>query len=141
MGRHSELFEHTADVGIRAVADSRAEVYEALAECLADQVCPRSSVEVREARALDVAAEDDEALAVDFLGGLLRLAQVDRFLAHAVRVEMRAEAPPALRARVEGEPYDPHRHELGPEIKAVTYHLLRVAREGDRWTAQVVLDL
>lgn len=37
--------------------------------------------------------------------------------------------------------FDPARHRLKTEIKAVTWHGLRVAREGDAWTARVIFDV
>ena len=39
------------------------------------------------------------------------------------------------------EPYDPERHPLRTELKAVTYHQLEVARDGDEWTGRVIFDV
>ena len=40
-----------------------------------------------------------------------------------------------------GEAYDPARHELGYDIKAVTYHDLKIDRAGDRLSAEIVFDV
>jgi SHS2 domain-containing protein len=138
MGKDWRTFEHPADLGLEARADSLAELFEALAEGLARQVCPRG---VRSQDTLPVRAEADdlESLAVEFLGEVLRLFHLRRFLVAGVRVE-RIEAT-SLSASAGGEAYDPARHELGPEIKAVTYHHLKVAHEPDGWVATVLLDL
>ena len=139
MSRRCETFEHTADIGLRAWADTLAELYQALAECLAEQVCPRESVQPREERRLAVSAEDREALAVDFLSRLVAVMQGELLLVRDVEVCMAGAA--GLEATLRGERYDPARHELGEEIKAVTYHLLQVRQEGDGWTGRVVLDV
>lgn len=39
------------------------------------------------------------------------------------------------------EPVDPKRHELDMEIKAITYHGLKVERDGDGWLAEVIVDI
>jgi SHS2 domain-containing protein len=49
--------------------------------------------------------------------------------------------PWSVRATATGEPRDPARHPPKVIVKAVTYHQLRVAREGDRWVAEVYLDI
>ena len=115
------------------------ELYEALAEGLAEQVCPRGQVRPAQQRRLAVQSDDAESMAVDFLGQLLGLMQTQRFFVHEVRV--RSASPVRVEATVLGEPYDPARHTVGQEVKAVTYHMLQVRQDGDAWTGQVLLDL
>ena len=139
MAKHFETFEHTADIGLAAKADSLGELFEALAEGLAEMICPRGQVEPLQTRGLTVEAEDIEALAVDALTDVMNMIQTDRFAVSAVRVK-RAE-PTALEAELLGEPYDPARHVIDREVKAVTYHQLRIARDGEMWTGRVILDI
>jgi len=139
MARHCETFEHTADVGLAARADTLAELMAALAEGLTDVICERSGVRPVERRTVRVKAEDVEALAVDFLSEVLLAFDADHFLAAEISVSDAAET--SLAAELTGETYDRARHELLNEVKAVTYHMLKVAREGDEWAATVVLDL
>ena len=137
--KHYENFEHTADIGIAAWGDSAGELYEALAEGLAEFVCPRPTVAVTSEHELAVSAEDAEALAVDFLSAVLNVIQADRFMVARVRVVDADEH--RVTATLLGEPYDPTRHEIHTEVKAVTYHLLSVKQEAGRWNGRVVLDL
>jgi SHS2 domain-containing protein len=138
MARQCRTFEHPSDLGLEATADSLAELFQALGEEVARQMCP-AGVAAAETRPLAAEAEDVELLLVEYLRQLLGLFNVERFLAAGVRVQAVDER--SVRAEVSGEPVDPARHELGAEIKAVTYHQLEVAREGGRWTARVILDL
>jgi len=131
-------FEHPSDLGLAATADGLGELFEALGEGLARQICPEG-VTAAQTRQIEVQAEDVEFLLVEYLSELLGLFHLERFLVAAVRVE--ADDEGRIRAEVAGEPFDPARHELGPEIKAVTYHKLKVARDAGRWAARVVLDL
>jgi SHS2 domain-containing protein len=46
-----------------------------------------------------------------------------------------------LHAQAWGERVDSERHHPAVEIKGATYTALRVAREGDEWVAQTVVDV
>lgn len=139
MAKQCMTFDHTADVGLEARADTQAELFEALAEGLTDVVCDRSPVASKETRNLIMKAEDTEALAVDFLSGVLAEIQSDMFMVADVHVESITET--SLVADLTGEEYDPDRHEIFTEVKAVTYHELKIENDGDSWVGRVVLDL
>jgi SHS2 domain-containing protein len=139
MAKHCETFDHTADVGLDARADTLAELFEALSEGLADVVCPRGPVAEADKRTIHVEAEDVEALAVDFLCEVLAAIQEDRFALASVSVGEISDA--AVTAELAGEPYDETRHEIATEVKAVTYHQLKIAPEVDHWIGRIILDL
>jgi SHS2 domain-containing protein len=140
MAKSYEMIDHTADAGLEARADTLAELLEALAEGMADVICPPSSVAPRARRTVAVVAEDLEAAAVDFLSAVLKVIQVEHFM--VAKVTVREATSNALSAEVAGEPYDPAKHELAREIKAVTYHQLKIARvEDGRWFGRVIFDL
>ncbi len=130
-------------MGLSAWADSPAELLAAMAGGLADVMCDRSQVRSAEARTVRVESPDIEALAVDFLSQLVYIFAVDHFMPAEATVTIRAgsEGELALTAELHGETYDPTRHEIRTEVKAVTYHQLKVADEGGRWVGRVILDL
>jgi SHS2 domain-containing protein len=141
MSRECVTFDHTADVGLAASADSLAELYEALALGLARFICA-SPVAALERRTIAVAAGDLEALAVDFLWEVMQLVQARRFVVAEVSVGELDAGAPRIAAVLAGEPLDGARHELAAEVKAITWHQLRVGRAEDgRWRARVILDL
>ena len=57
------------------------------------------------------------------------------------RCTIREVAPRRLTALLLGEPYDPARHRIRMEIKAVTYHQASVSRTEAGWMARVVFDV
>jgi len=144
MARHCETFEHTADVGLSAWGDSLGELLAALAEGLTDVICDRRAVGSGQVRSIHVEAEDVESAAVDFLSQVLYAFDADGFLAREATIEAvvaAADARTNIRAELAGEPYDPDRHEIKTEVKAVTYHQLKIAPQGRRWQGRVILDL
>jgi SHS2 domain-containing protein len=139
MVKHCETFDHTADVGLACRGETLGELFEAMAEGVADLICPRDQVARTETRNIRINAEDLEALAVDFLAQVAVTIQTDRFVVASVAVRRISETEVA--AEIAGERLDPGRHEFHTEVKAVTYHLLHVAREGDGWVGRVILDI
>jgi len=139
MSKSCRTFEHTADVGLEARADTLGELFEALAEGLLDVICVREQVRPLEMRSAVVRAEDLEALAVDFLNDVRGLLETGRFLPAEVRVREIDDS--IVVADYLGEPFDMARHELRTEVKAVTYHELRIAPEGEGWIGRVILDV
>lgn len=129
-----ELLDHTGDLGIvvRApslealFAESARAVFEILAEARDPRPSGREEFEVR-------AADLPESLR-DFLAELLYRFSVERKMYVSFH-------PGSGTVAAEWEPYDPARHPLRTEIKAVTYHQLDVTRETHGWRARVIFDL
>ena len=139
MAKKHWTFDHTADIGIAAEADTQAELFESLAESLAEQICPTSQVRPSIQRAVTVQAEDIEALAVDFLSDVMNILQTDLFVVSSIQVA--SADSNSLSALLLGEPYDPARHEFAQEVKAVTYHQLAITEQAGKWSGQVILDI
>jgi len=139
MTKHCETFDHTADVGLAARADSLGELLEALAEGLADVICPRRQAAARETVEIDVASEDVEALAVDFLWEVMDAIQACRKAVAAVCVSDVSETH--VRATLGCEPLDADKHQIEAEVKAVTYHELEITCRDGQWHGRVILDL
>ena len=139
MVRDFRTFEHTADIGLEGHADSLGQLFEAMGEGLVDVISPHGSAEKRKKLEIRVQADDVESLMVDFLSEVLRLFTLDKFIVADIKVGQINET--SVVAEVAGEPYDPERHGPAEEIKAVTYHRLKVAQEGDEWIASVILDV
>jgi SHS2 domain-containing protein len=142
--------EHTADVGIEVEAPSREALFAEAAVALCDTLTASGAVRPALERELAVEAADDELLLVDFLNEVLFLFETEGLVFGGCSVELRGgaggevEGPGnavALRAVLRGERYDRDRHPLRSVVKAVTYHGLRVWRDGQRWRAQVLFDL
>src|SRR5262245_51034402 len=119
-----ELFEHTADLGLRA---SGATLEELLAEAarglLAMLVANPQAVRPVRTRTIEVAAEQPEYLLFDWLSELLYAFETDKLLLGEFELTLNGEQ---LRATCRGEPMDPARHHMDHEVKAITYHRLRV---------------
>ena len=134
-----ETFEHTADIGIRARAGDLNGLFADAARGLFSVIVsnPESIRPVQDFH-FGVQGERRDDLLLDWLDELLYAFATQRavFCDFVVRVE-----PGGLSATARGEPIDPERHHLDVEVKAITYHGLKVQPEGDGWLAEVIVDV
>ena len=73
------------------------------------------------------------------LGEILYVNRVRDLLFHDLEIEMTGKY--GVKAKLSGEKFDPARHELELDIKAATYHNLKIQRVNDRFIAEVVFDI
>lgn len=134
-----EVFEHTADVGLRVRADSlEALLVDAARGLFSLIVTNLDQVKAVQEKTIRIDASEPEYLLFDWLNELLYTFDVDQLLfsEFAVRVDARG-----LTATCRGEPVQPDRHEMDHEVKAITYHELKVQRDGDGWMAELIVDI
>ncbi len=134
-----EYLEHTADLGFRAYGATVEELFVNAAKALFGVMVSLDTVEEELDRALEVEADDIEALMVNWLGELLYLFDTQGLLPRRFHIENLTDC--RLTATMTGEIMDPLRHEIKTGIKAVTYHQLFVRRRNGLWETQVFLDL
>jgi SHS2 domain-containing protein len=134
-----ELFEHTADLGLRATAPDLDTLFAEAATCLFSAIMEDlSAVRPATAVAVEVAGTDREYLLFDWLKDLLYRFDAEHMVFGRFEVRVRDDG---LTGTAWGEPFDPARHLLGHEVKAITYHELKVERTGDGWLAEVIVDI
>jgi SHS2 domain-containing protein len=96
------------------------------------------SVRCVEQRTYEIQGDADDYLLFDWLNELLYTYDTQRLLLAQFDVQLDKDR---LRAVCRGEPADRTRHDLDHEIKAITYHGLRVERDETGWLAEVIVDI
>ena len=77
-------------------------------------------------------------LLFDWLNELLYTFDVERLLLKDFRVRVHEAG---LSALCRGEKLDRRRHVMDHEVKAITYHGLKVERASQGWLAEVIVDI
>ena len=134
-----ELFEHTADLGLRVRAPDLPTLFREAAEGLFAMIAEgRSSGRpVREFR-FELRAGRLDDLLFDWLNELLYTFDTRRVLLDSFDVDVRGTT---LSATALSRPFDEANDPLLHEVKAVTYHALRVEQTSTGWVAEVILDI
>src|SRR5262249_54827277 len=134
-----ETFEHTADLGLRIrAADLNTLFAEAAHALFAAIVDDPATVQPLQCLEIRLSADDREYLLFDWLKELLYHFDAEHLLLG--RFEVRV-SDTSLTGTAWGEPLDPARHVLSHEVKAITYHGLRVEPTADGWLAEVIVDI
>jgi len=140
MDQGYQAFQHTGDLGLEVWAANREGLFETASRALVDLLIEPERVEKKETHRWVVHGETDEGLMVrqleeilfqmDAKGLVFSSFHVQFFDAHSLHCEAR------------GEPLDRARHGFKTEIKAVTYHGLKLWREEKgRYRARVIFDV
>lgn len=134
-----ETFEHTADLGLRIRAADPDTLFVEAAQALFATVVEDLAT-VRPTQRIDVklSGDDREFLLFDWLRALLYHLDAEHLLFGKFEVHVRSDG---LTGIAWGEPLDRSRHNLEHEVKAITYHGLRVAKIGAEWEAEVIIDI
>ncbi len=134
-----EHFEHTADLGLRVQAEDLNSLFQQAGVCLfaamldnISDVLPARSVQFE----VPGTARDD--LLFDWLRALLQYADQERLVFGHFDVLVQETG---LKAVAWGEPLDRARHHLSREVKAITYHELKVEQHNNGWLAEVIIDI
>ena len=134
-----ELFEHTADLGLRVRAASREELFADAARGLFSMIVANlEDVRLVNEVHLQVEGRELDLLLFDWLSELLYTFESQRLVLASFEVRL---TDTGLQAIGRGEPMDPARHQLEHEVKAITYHALCARRDGPGWMAELIVDI
>jgi SHS2 domain-containing protein len=135
-----EFFEHTADIGVTVHGSTLAELFRHAAAALYEALGAFELAGPRTERGLVLQADSAEDLLHDWLAELL----YDLETRHALydQIGPAEVTPTSLSATLRGGTIDFARSRTNEEIKAVTYHQLRVEQmPGGEWRATVIFDV
>ncbi|MBM4287828.1 MAG: archease [Deltaproteobacteria bacterium] len=130
---------HTADVGFKLWGETVADIFIQGAQSLYSLMTDRRRLRARQVQEVAVEAPDQEALLVEWLNYLLYLYDTQGFLARQIEIE--EISPTRLHARLQGDTFDPRRHEVKTGVKAATYHQLAIRPTPEGWEGHVIFDL
>ncbi|HEV3256461.1 MAG TPA: archease [Gemmataceae bacterium] len=134
-----ETFEHTADLGLRVRAPDLDTLFAEGAQALFSVIVEDlGTVEPRQQLEVKLAGDDRPYLLFDWLNELLFRFDTEHLLFSRFEVHVHDGG---LNGTAWGEPLDRARHALDHEVKAITYHGLRVEETADGWLAEVIVDI
>ena len=125
---------HTADWELEVWAPDLPGLFEQAARGMYYLMGTRLQPAPRQFRTLELAAMDGESLLVRFLEELLYIQSVNRLAFDSFQIGISSWN---LRARLEGAPLEL----LGKEIKAVTYHQLKIRSNQEQLKVRIVFDV
>ncbi len=136
--------DHTADVQARCWGRTLEEAYNQTAYSLMATITPDlKKISPKVEKNIKIEAEDKEALLFDFLSELLYIFDVDELVFNTIKVQIIKESEDlfVLNALLRGEKFDVTKHEIGIEVKAITYSFMEIAESKNKVEISIVFDI
>lgn len=136
--------DHTADVQARCWGTSLEEAFNQTAYSLMATITPKlKKISPKVEKNIKIEAEDKEALLFDFLSELLYIFDVEELVFNKIKVQIIKESEDlyVLNALLRGEKFDVTKHEIGVEVKAITYSFMEITESKNKVEISIVFDI
>jgi len=130
----------TADVAYEAYGRDLNELFSNAALAMFEVMVETDTVSCIVKKKVSVRGEDLESLMFNWLNELLYFYGAENMLFSKFEVSVDIKKY-ELTAKICGEKINPKRHELKTEVKAATYHKMKIWNKNNMWIARVILDI
>ncbi|MFX0031185.1 MAG: archease [Candidatus Hodarchaeota archaeon] len=139
-----EFEEHTADIKVRSWGRTLEDAFIQTALSLMTIMTPdlkRISPLVK--RSIEITSEDTYALLFDFLSEFLYFFDVEGLIFSDIIVNLNKTKNDEyfLKAIMSGEKFDRDKHEIGTEVKAVTYSFMTIKKKRSKIEIEIIFDV
>ncbi len=134
-----EIINHTADVGLVIYGADMKQLFSNAALSLVSLIVEPEVILSKSQRHIRVSAENYESLLIEWLNELIYLFDAEHILFNSFHIKNLSKNQ--LVAICYGEPVSRFRHNIKREVKAATYHMLKIDRQISGFRAQVIFDL
>ena len=136
-----EFIEHTADLGLRVTGKTPEDLFKNYAAALFNILTDYQPKKII-SKKITLQAQCLAELLVDWLNELLSAFLADSFLPGEYSLAIGDDkGGKTLHAKIEGERFDFENNQLKREIKAATYHDLKVEENDRGYIAEVIFDV
>jgi len=134
-----EAIEHTADMGIRVKGATLKDLFKNAAAAMFDIIAGKTAKKSQGTKSIAIkqkAGSSEELLAI-WLNELLSLSAINETIFENFKINKLDEN--TLEAQVKGSSIKNYR--VNTEIKAATYHELKIKKNETGWQAEVIFDV
>ncbi|BDC19358.1 archease [Acidianus sp. HS-5] len=135
-----EFFDNTADVGIRAYGETLEEAFENSALAVFEVMTDTSKVDPREERKISIDGTDLENLLYRWIESLLVFYDSELMLFSKFKVKI-DQNNMRLEGEAWGEKFNEEKHERRTLVKAMTYSLMSINKQGNMYEITFVVDI
>lgn len=135
--------DHGADMGIETEANTLEALFGEAARGLFGLMVDLEDVDLDRAVKIDLKSSTSEGLLYEWLSEILSLSNLRNEVYSDFQdldIE-KSDSEFKLHGRARGESLDPATHELGTEVKAITYQGLEISEDDGTWRCRFVVDV
>ena len=139
-----KFLDHTADIQSESWGRTLEEAFSQCALSLMAVISPDlEKISPLVQKVLVIKAEDKEALLFDFLSEFLFIFDVEELIFNEINLEyiIKSNDSFELKAIMKGEEFDKKKHEIGTEVKAITYSFISIDESEENVKINIVFDI
>jgi SHS2 domain-containing protein len=143
-GAGFEFKEHTADVSVKSWGKTLEEAFSQTALSLIATITPNlNKISPIIEKNIEIESEDKYALCFDFLSEFLYLFDVEELIFCEILVKPIKKIGEKLKleAVLKGERFNRNKHEIGTEVKAITYSFMNIEEKKNKVVINIVFDI
>ncbi|MBD3338418.1 MAG: archease [Candidatus Lokiarchaeota archaeon] len=136
--------DHTADILIESWGKDLNEAFEQSALSVMAIISPDlNKIKSEVSKKIALKAEDKEALLFDFLSEFLYIFDVENLIFKTVKVNYikKTNSNYEISAIAKGEKFNLEKHEIGTEVKAITYSQMKIEENEEKTEINLVVDI
>ena len=134
-----EIIEHTADIGLRCWGGDLKELFINAAYGMFSILADLKNVRSKKSLEIKLEAPNVEELFLSWLSELLYQYNSKSIIFKEFLIDKLSQN--LISAQAKGEKLNLKRHRLKTEIKAATYHQLKVQKMKNYWQGEVIFDI
>ncbi len=138
LGKDYEIFDHTADIGIKITGTSLTEIFWKAIHATADLLSGGIEIEPIIEKGFSLEEENIETAFVGVLEEVIYFFEKELFLPSQCSVNIEKDM---YEINLKGNIVSEEDVKNGTEIKAVTYHQLEIKKVDDKYQATVIFDV
>jgi len=133
-----DVLDISGDAGLRAYGQTLQELFVNAAMGMYSLITDPEAIREERDITVDIESLSLDGLLVAWLNELIFHFDAYGFIGSRIVI---TEITHTLKAIVSGEDFDPERHERRLLIKAATYHMLKIGKEDDQWSVNIIFDI
>ena len=134
-----KVLDHTADIGIVAYGANIKALFANAAVGLSSLMTDLDTINEVDQKQIELTAEDAEVLLVEWLNELIYIVEVEHIVFKRFDIEELTDN--RIKSNCYGEKINPKHNTLLREIKAATYHMLRISKSDSGYEVTVIFDI
>lgn len=135
---------HTADIQSQSWGRTLEDAFSQCALSLMAIITPNlEKISPQIEKSVKIKAEDKEALLFDFLSEFLYIFDVEELIFNEINVEYieKINKHYKLKVTMKGEKFNKKKHDIGTEVKAITYSFINIDESEDDVKINIVFDI
>lgn len=140
-----EFKEHTADIRVKSWGRTLEEAFSQTALSLMTTISPNlTKIDPKIEKTIKISSEDIGALLFDFLSEFLYIFDVEGLIFSqitVVSIDKIKSDQFLLQAYTKGEKFNSEKHEIGTEVKAITYSFMNIEQSDQKVIIEIVFDI